>query len=309
MSHTQTLEFGIALAPVYPWEALVRQARLVEALGFSQLWLPDHFVNPSNAEVNWFEGWTLLAALATQIRRIRIGTLVSSMTLRNPALLARQAVTVDHISSGRLELGVGAAGSAHCHTMTGVPGWSRSERSARYQEWVAIIAQMLAQEVTTYRGQYYQVENAIMRPAAMQQPRIPLHIAAHGPMALRLAARFGDGWNSYYPGAGLTAAEAGDITAARNRQLDEFATAAGRDPQEIRRLFLFGWTADKPLASPAAFEDAVARYFAAGIREFVFFYMPGAEVWEGQCITSEAWLEKISQELAPELRSVLTEGE
>src|SRR4030066_2399226 len=94
------LTFGISLGPVPPWERVVEWARLVESLGFDKLWLPDHFVNPSVKDMDWFEFWRLLAALATQTDKITLGMLVASMTLRTPALLARVAITVENISAG-----------------------------------------------------------------------------------------------------------------------------------------------------------------------------------------------------------------
>ena len=302
------IKFGIVLAPSYHWTELLDQALEVEKLGFDYLWIPDHFVNPHNSSANWFEGWSLLAALAARTKRLRIGTLVSSMTLRNPALLVRQAITLDHISQGRMELGVGSAGTSYCHTMTGIPQWSKGERSARYREWIEIIAQMLVQEETTYNGTYFQIEEAVIRPKAVQQPSVPLHIAAHGPKSLRLAARFGDGWNSFYPGVELTPKDASTTVAGWVNRLEDEAAAAGRDPHLVRRLFRFGWTTDKPFASSEAFNDAVGRYFEAGIREFAFFYLPGFDLWEHQCISTPEWLEKVSGEVIPKLRKQMDGG-
>lgn len=158
------LTFGIMIAPVPPWKQIVGQARLVEKLGFDKIWLPDHFVNSQNKEMDWLDGWSTLTALATQTETIQLGTMVSSMTLRNPAVLARMALSADHISGGRLELGVGAGGTINCHLMTGIPQWEPRERSARYKEFIEILDHMLTEKVTTYAGKYYNIQGALLRP-------------------------------------------------------------------------------------------------------------------------------------------------
>jgi alkanesulfonate monooxygenase SsuD/methylene tetrahydromethanopterin reductase-like flavin-dependent oxidoreductase (luciferase family) len=295
--------FGVMLVPIYSWDELVSQAQLLEELEFDKLWLPDHFVNSAKPDLDWFECWTLLSALALKTRKIRIGTLVSSMTLRNPALLARMALTVDHVSNGRLELGVGSSGASYCHKMTGIPQWSARERSLRFGEFVAILDQMLENEVTTYEGQYYSIQEAIIHPRPIQQPHPPLNIAAHGPRSLRLAALHGDGWNSYYPGKDLTPKESSNITRQRYEMLKEFAVEAGRDPAEIGCTFLFGYTADRPFASKDAFFDAVGRYSEAGIRDFCFFYQPGIDHLADQSITNIDLLQWVTLEAIPSIQS------
>src|SRR4030042_6524491 len=150
--------FGIMLGPFPPWKQIVDWAKLVESLGFDKLWLPDHFVNPDDKDMDWLDCWSTLTALATKTEKIPLGTLVSSMTLRNPAVLAHMALSADHISGGRFELGVGAAGTKKCHEMTGVPRWEPRERSERYREFVEILYRMMNYEVTTYQGKYYNIQ-------------------------------------------------------------------------------------------------------------------------------------------------------
>ncbi len=291
--------------PTTPWERLVKQAGQIEALGYDKLWLPDHFVNPEDREMDWFECWTSLAALATHTNTIRIGTLVSSMTLRNPALLARTALTVDHISGGRLELGVGAGGVPNCHLMTGVPQWERSERSARYQEFIEALECMLRQERTTYAGKFYNIQEAIMHPEFVSKPWPVFNIAGHGPKALRLAARYGDAWNTLSPGSGLTPEQHSDNTRQRCEKMCEFALQEGRDPETIGRTMLFGWTTDRLFGSLTEFYETIGRYRKAGIDDFCFIYVPGFEAYEGQAITSEEMLVKIAEEAIPALKNTI----
>ena len=297
------LTFGIMLAPIPPWERVIEHARLVESLGFDKLWLPDHFVNPEDKDMDWFDCWSVLTALATQTEKITLGTLVASMTLRNPALLARMALTLDHISWGRLELGVGAAGASNCHKMTGVPRWEPRERSERYKEFVEILDHMLKNEVTTYPGKYYNIQEAIMRPKFVATPRPVFNVAAHGPKALHLAAKYGDAWNSYDPGKDLTPKQSSDIIQQRCEMFCEFAMEAGREPGQIGRTFCFGWTSDGLFCSMDAFYDAIGRYVEAGINDFCFLYAYGIDSWKEQTITTEDLLRRIALEAIPALRN------
>ncbi len=299
------LTFGIMLAPMPPWGRLTHQARLVESLGFDKLWLPDHFVYPEAKprDVDWFECWTSLAGLAAATDRIKVGTLVSSMTLRNPAVLARMAMTVDHISGGRLELGVGAGGVATCHRMTGVPNWDAHERSERYAEFVEILDHMLLDEVTTYEGRYYNIDGARMRPRPISLPRPVLNVAAHGEKSLRLAARYGDAWTSLSAGKDLTPRQTSDIVRKRFEMFCDFAVEEGRDPTELGRTFCFGWTSDGLFRSMEAFYDAMGRYLEAGINDFCFLYVLGLEGWTHRAITDEDMLKRIALEGIPALRT------
>ena len=140
---THPLRFGIMVLQNLPYPEMVEHCQHLESLGVDSVWIGDHFVDPYVPAGYWFEAWTLLAALAAVTRRIRLGTLVASITLRNPALLARQAMTIDHISNGRLELGIGAGRAPLDHSMTSIPNWETPERARRFRECVEIVDQML----------------------------------------------------------------------------------------------------------------------------------------------------------------------
>jgi alkanesulfonate monooxygenase SsuD/methylene tetrahydromethanopterin reductase-like flavin-dependent oxidoreductase (luciferase family) len=299
------LTFGIMLAPMPPWHRFTEQGKQVEVLGFDKIWLPDHFVNPEDPDMEWFDCWTALAALVAHTEKIVLGSLVASMTLRNPAVLARMALTVDHISGGRLELGVGAGGVPNCHKMTGIPQWPPRERSERYKEFVEILDHMLTHEVTTYEGHYFNIQEALMRPAPISKPRPVLNVAAHGPRALKLAGQYGDAWNTLSPGKDLTPKQHSDNTRQRCDMMAEFAIDAGRDPDTIGRTMLFGWTSDGLFRSMDAFYDTVGRYREAGINDFCFIYLLGIESWKDQIITTQELLERIALEAMPTLRNSL----
>jgi alkanesulfonate monooxygenase SsuD/methylene tetrahydromethanopterin reductase-like flavin-dependent oxidoreductase (luciferase family) len=297
------ITFGIMLGPFPPWEKIVNWAKLIESLGFDKLWLPDHYVNPDDKEMGWFDCWCALSALATQTEKITLGTLVSSMTLRNPAVLAHMVLGADHISGGRFEFGVGAAGSRKCHEMTGVPRWEPKERSERYREFVEILHHMLNNEVTTYQGKYYNIQEAVMHPPFIARPHPEFNVAAHGPKALRLAAKYGDAWNTLGALSETTPKESSDEIHRCYEFLRERAYEAGRNPDQFHRTILFGWTCERPCASLEAFYDVIGRYYEAGINDFCFIFGPGIDLWKDQAINNEDLLHKIALEAIPAIRN------
>jgi alkanesulfonate monooxygenase SsuD/methylene tetrahydromethanopterin reductase-like flavin-dependent oxidoreductase (luciferase family) len=260
------LRFGICTDQNLPFETLVERWQYFERLGFDSVWDCDHFNQPSRPDGPYFESWTLLAALAARTTRIRVGVLVSSNTFRHPALLAQQAVTLDHVSNGRLELGLGAGWFVPEHERFGLPFPPPGERVGRFREAVEIVDSLLRHEATTFEGRYYRLTEASLRPAPLQKPRPPLTLGAHRPRMLRICAEYADSWNSF-----------GTVEEMRERNelLDQACAAVGREPREIRRSF-YGWASQMkaqglpdPWQSTAAFEDVVGRYLAVGIGEFV----------------------------------------
>ena len=283
----QKLLFGICTDQNMSWETTVERWRYFESLGFDSLWDCDHYIQPSRPTGPYFEAWTLLAALAARTERIRIGVLVSCNTFRHPALLAKQAVTVDHISDGRLELGLGAGWYAPEHEMLGIDFPPPPELVGRFREAVEVVDRLLRNDTTTYRGRYYRLSEATSRPGPLQKPRPPLMLGGHGPKVLRIVAAYGDAWNSF----GTV-----DELRARNRILDEHCAAIGRDPGAIRRS-LYGWAAimpNDPWASVDAFHEVVGRYREAGIHEFIIDQPPEERF---------SVLERVAAEAIPALRA------
>lgn len=256
------LRFGICTDQNLPWAELVRRWQAYEELGFDSVWDCDHYVQPSRPHGPYFEGWTLLAGLAAVTTRIRIGVLVSCNTFRHPALLAKEAVTVDHISGGRLELGLGAGWYEPEHTMFGIPFPPAGELVGRFEEAVEIVDRLMRSEEVTFDGRYYQLAAAEFRPGPIQKPRPPLTIGAHGPRMLKLCAQYADAWNSFGSVAEVR---------ERNRVLDEKCAEVGRDPKTIVRS-LYYWVAKAgldPWESTDAFDEMVGSYREAGINEFI----------------------------------------
>lgn len=284
------LRFGICTDQNLPFDSLVERWQYFESLGFDSVWDCDHFNQPSRPAGPYFEGWTLLAALAARTKRIRIGVLVSSNTFRHPALLAQQAVTLDHISNGRLEVGLGAGWFVPEHERFGIPFPPPGERVGRFHEAVRIVDSLLRNETTTFEGRYYRLEGAYVRPAPLQKPRPPLMLGAHRRRMLRICAEYADSWNSF--------GSVGEMR-ERNELLDEHCATIGRDPQEIRRSF-YAWAAQMeeqglpdPWESVGAFEDVVGRYREVGVDEFVID-QPRPEQF--------TVLEQVAAEVVPRLR-------
>ncbi|HEY7032842.1 MAG TPA: TIGR03560 family F420-dependent LLM class oxidoreductase [Thermomicrobiales bacterium] len=282
----QPLRFGIIRNNTLPWDETIAQWRRFEAAGFDSVWTCDHFQRPSDPGGPHLDAWTILAAVAAGTTRVRLGVLVSSNTFRHPALLAKQAVTVDHVSNGRLEVGIGTGWFREEHDRFGIPFPPAPELVDRFQEAIEIVDLLMRQDVTTYEGCHYRLHEAPFRPGPIQKPRPPLTLGAHGPRMLRIVARYADRWNSY---------ASVEEMRARNEAVDRACAEIGRDPATLIRS-LYGWPqiigAD-PWESRDAFDDVVGRYRDVGINEFIF-----EPPRDGQWPT----MERIAAEVMPEMR-------
>jgi len=297
MKLSHELRFGIAFVPDTPWDEFVRRFLYIEELDFDIAGLGDHFAHFWFPSQLWFEAWALLSALAAQTSKIRIGPMVTPFTWRNPAFLAKQAVTVDHISHGRLELGLGAGvrWDKNCE-MTGIPNWSPRERVARLREYVEIVDQLLCNEVTNYDGRYYKIKEAVMSPRPVQEPRPPITIAAHKPRMLKLAARYADTWTT------LGSAESLEEIRRRNGLVEEYCREIGRDPRTLRRSYWLMWPgAEKEKGlfgyykSEDSFREMVRPLIDMGVAE-VFLSYPYRD-------EQLPMFEKIAREVISELKA------
>jgi F420-dependent oxidoreductase-like protein len=214
--------------PVEAYEAMTRVAQTADEVGFESVWLVDHFHTiPQPSQEVTFECWTTTAALARDTQRVRIGQMVSCNGYRNPALLAKMASTVDVLSHGRLNFGIGAGWYEHEYRAYGYDYPDAPERLRMLREAVQVIHAMWTQEEATFEGKYYQVRGAINQPKGVQKPHIPLLIGGGGEkVTLKLVAQYGDACNI-----------GGDLPTIKHKfaVLKEHCATLGRDYESIHR--------------------------------------------------------------------------
>jgi F420-dependent oxidoreductase-like protein len=203
------LQFGISLPqgwtmelagiqdPIEAYEAMTRVARTADELGYTSAWLVDHvYTFPQPSQATNFECWTTTAAVARDTKRIRIGQMVSCNGYRNPALLAKMASTVDVLSHGRLNFGIGAGWNEQEYRGYGYDCPDAKTSLARLREALQVIQAMWTQEEASFEGKYYQVHGAINQPKGVQKPHIPILIGGSGEqVTLKLVAQYGDACN------------------------------------------------------------------------------------------------------------------
>lgn len=273
-----------------PYASVEAEWRWAEKTGFDSAWLPDSF---SNRRLSDFEVWTLLASLARSTSRIRIGTLVTTVVPRHPLLLAANALTVDHVSSGRVEVGIGPGDQAEECDVFGVPRYTGADRISRLREQLELLDKLLRGQEVTRAGSSYSVTGARLGPP-VQLPRPPLVVSAEGPRALRLTARFADAWSTLggqwaEAGAGGQATEEQALRTTKEKveHLERLAGELGRAKGSIRRMVLAYRQKVDPLSSLDAFDHFVGSYAEVGIDEFVFYWPPLAHIRDRSQVTPE----------------------
>jgi alkanesulfonate monooxygenase SsuD/methylene tetrahydromethanopterin reductase-like flavin-dependent oxidoreductase (luciferase family) len=253
------MRFGVLILPDAPWSTARERWQSAERMGFDHAWTYDHLTWRSLRDGPWFAAMPTLGAAAFATSRLRLGTLVASPTFRHPVTFAKELMTLDDISGGRVTAGIGAGGDGFDATALRTVAWSRRERTERFEEFVAMLDRLLTEPATSFEGRYYVANEARAVPGCRQRPRLPFAIAATGPRGLRLAARYGATWiASDSRGAGPDLVE----------RLAEACAAEGRDPGSLARLVLVGHR-ERPLASLEAFRDVAGRYGDAGFSDLV----------------------------------------
>jgi alkanesulfonate monooxygenase SsuD/methylene tetrahydromethanopterin reductase-like flavin-dependent oxidoreductase (luciferase family) len=264
----QQLTFGVKASQQHSSIDVLRQVWAVaDDAGFDGCWAFDHFVPMGRVrDGDIFEAWTILAAMAQATRQVRIGTLVTSNLYRHPGILAKMAVTVDHLSGGRLAMGIGAGGDDHADTMLGLPVYPARERVERLGETCEVLKLLWTQEAVTFTGTYYRLEQAKSDPKPVQRPGPPLWIASNGERyGLRVVAEHADVWLT----ASLLPGQI-DEQARLSRVLDRHCADIGRNPATIRRAVQF--------RQPDSVDEtlrAAERYVRAGFSDIVFMPSQG----------------------------------
>lgn len=261
---TRPLTFGIQTLGL-TWPELAERWPRYDAEGWDSLWIPDHLATPSGGDaLPFLDAWTALGGLATLTMRAQLGVLVSSTTFRHPAIIAKQAVTLDQISQGRAVLGLGAGWFAWEHEAFGMPFPQVGERVSLFADALAYVDTFLRNDVASYEGPHFRMADAPNLPRPVQQPRMPIIVGAHGPRLIRIAGRYADIWNSR-----------GTVDEMRERStaMDAACVAAGRDPSEVVRSVSY-FPSRSPEArvwsSPEAFVAWVEQFRAIGFTDFIF---------------------------------------
>jgi F420-dependent oxidoreductase-like protein len=256
---------GIKLAPQdCTIDELRTVWRIADEAGFDHLWAFDHF-NPIFADITGdvFEGMSLLAAMAEATSRVRIGLMVTGNTYRHPGVLAKMATTIDHLSGGRLEFGLGASGAEVEHTMLGIPFGSASDRIRRLDEALTVCRKLWTEERASFDGCYYTLTDAVSNPKPVQRPHPPIWVGGAGEqLTLRVVAEHADVWNVIGPV---------DEVTRKAAVLERHCADVGRDPATIRRSVQprFDHT------DPPAMVDLLHHYIEAGFTENVVYVPPG----------------------------------
>lgn len=223
------MRFSVWTTLTQPWPDVVDAVQHADATGWDGAYVEDHFMGdvagPRGVDVPTLESTAALAALAALTSRVRLSPLVLGITYRHPAVLANWAATVDHVSDGRLLLGVGAGWQANEHEQYGIPLGPPGERLARFEEALLVLKGLLRDERTTVKGEHYAVTDALCEPKPVQSP-LPILVGGKGNRMLRIVARHADEWNMW---------SSPQEMAERAMALDDACEAEGRDPGTLRR--------------------------------------------------------------------------
>jgi len=221
------MRFSFWPNPSQPFADVIALAKHVERTGWDGIWYADHFMpNAPDTSTPWPEAWMTLAAIGAQVPRIRVGTLVVGNTYRHPAVLAKMAATLDHITGGRVVLGLGAGWQENEHKQYGIPFGTFGERLGRLDEACQVIKSLFSEPKSNFNGKYYQLADASLEPKPVQKP-LPLLIGGGGEKkTLKITAQYADEWNVW----GTV-----DTLKAKMAILDGHCKTVGRNPKSIQR--------------------------------------------------------------------------
>ncbi|WP_055568271.1 LLM class flavin-dependent oxidoreductase [Streptomyces atriruber] len=301
-----SLRLSTVILPVRRWNEGGRDQWLrAEELGFHTAYTYDHLAWRTFRDGPWFGAVPTLTAAATATERLRLGTLVTSPNFRHPVTLAKELISLDDISGGRITLGIGAGGNGFDAT-TLLKGdeepWTPRERADRFGEFVPLLDRLLTEDAVTYEGTFYSAREARNIPGCAQRPRLPFAVAATGPRGMRLAARHGQAWVTTGDPKLFESGTPEQSREAIRGQIDKLGKAcaeAGRDVAELDKVLLTGFTPDRnrPLESLDAFVDFAGRHQELGFTELaVHWPIPGSDFAADQAV-----FERIATEAAAQL--------
>ncbi|MEU9794834.1 LLM class flavin-dependent oxidoreductase [Streptomyces sparsogenes] len=275
------MRLSTVILPVRRWSEGGREVwQRAEQLGFHAAYTYDHLSWRTFRDGPWFGAVPTLTAAAAATSRLRLGTLVTSPNFRHPVTLAKELISLDDVSDGRITLGIGAGGSGFDATalLRGAEeAWTPRERADRFGEFVALLDRLLTEDAVTYEGRHYSAREARNIPGCVQRPRLPFAVAATGPRGLRLAARYGQAWvTTGDPKVNETGTPAESVAAIGRQisRLGEACAESGRDVAELDKILLTGFTPDpgRPLSSLDAFVDFAGEHARLGVDEIVLHW-------------------------------------
>jgi F420-dependent oxidoreductase-like protein len=267
--------------------------RWAEDLGFDHLWRGDHYVPRGDEGAPTFDAWTALAAMASATTRIRVGTLVTATFFRHPSMLAKQAVTIDQISRGRLEVGLGVGWNEAPLEALGMPFHPKEGRMDRFEEFCQVVKTLWTEPRANFDGRHFTLTNAWAEPKPFQKPHPPIWIGGSGPKrTLKIVARYADVWN---PDGGATFEETMQALAT----LRAHCADVGRDPSEIRLSYGGDW---KPETAEVDLR-LIERYVKAGFTEFILFLGGGTPFRRLPPDDAKRHLEICARDALPRIRA------
>ncbi|MFF7143729.1 LLM class flavin-dependent oxidoreductase [Streptomyces nodosus] len=299
-----SLRLSTVILPHLRWHQGGRSAwQRAEQLGFHTAFTYDHLSWRSFRDGPWFGAVPTLTAAAAVTERLRLGTLVTSPNFRHPVTLAKELISLDDISGGRITLGIGAGGTGFDATALGQAPWTPRQRADRFGEFVPLLDRLLTEDSVSYTGEHYSAHEARNIPGCVQRPRLPFAVAATGPRGLRLAARHGQAWVTtgdpalYETGTPEQSVEA---LRAQTEKLADACTAVGRSVTELDKILLTGFTPDRgrPLESLGAFVDFAGRHRELGFTDIVIHW----PIPDSDFAADEKVFEQIALEAPAQLR-------
>jgi alkanesulfonate monooxygenase SsuD/methylene tetrahydromethanopterin reductase-like flavin-dependent oxidoreductase (luciferase family) len=280
------MKLSTVILPLEGWATSSEKWNRAEELGFHAAYTYDHLSWQRLENRPWFGAVPTLVAASLETLRLKVGTLVTSPNFRHPVPLAKDLLSLDDVSNGRLIIGIGAGGVGNDASVLGAEAWTTRERADRFEEFVSLLDELLREPVTSRSAKYYSATDARMLPGPVQRPRPPFYIAATGTRGLDLAARFAQGWVTTGHDASSVATCEQNVT----RQLERLGDALRRHSRhvnDVATLLLDGLNNERPLVSLDAFVDWAGRYRTLGITELVIHWPEPDSLFDSSIATFE----------------------